>query len=73
MKIENTTFYYWGAHIVGPGYADPIQFPSGNPYGTSLTSNNGALKPDEVALAAARFQGKRVAEVAAQLLAGRSK
>jgi len=69
----NTTFYHWGAIIVGPGYADPIQFQSGNPYGASFTSNNGALKPDEVALAAARFQGRRVAEVAAQWIAGRDK
>jgi NAD(P)H dehydrogenase (quinone) len=69
----NTTFYHWGAIIVGPGYLDPIQFQSGNPYGVSFTSNNGALKPDEVALAAARFQGKRVVEVAAQFLAGRGK
>jgi NAD(P)H dehydrogenase (quinone) len=67
----NTTFYHWSAIIVGPGYADPIQFQSGNPYGVSFTSNNGALKPDEVALSAARFQGRRVAEVAAQFLAGR--
>jgi NAD(P)H dehydrogenase (quinone) len=67
----NTTFYHWGAIIVGPGYADPIQFQSGNPYGTSFTSNNGALKPDETALAAGRFQGKRVAEVAARFLAPR--
>jgi NAD(P)H dehydrogenase (quinone) len=66
----NTTFYHWGAIIVGPGYADPIQFQSGNPYGTSFTSNNGALKPDEVALNAARFQGKRVAQVAAQFVSG---
>jgi NAD(P)H dehydrogenase (quinone) len=68
----NTTFYHWGAIIVGPGYADPIQFQSGNPYGVSFTSNNGTLKPDETALAAARFQGRRVAEVAAQFLAGRA-
>jgi len=67
----NTTFYHWSAIIVGPGYADPIQFQSGNPYGVSFTSNNGALKPDEVALNAARFQGRRVAEVTAQFLAGR--
>lgn len=67
----NTIFYHWGALIVGPGYADPIQFQSGNPYGTSFTSENGKLKPDEVALAAARFQGRRVAELAAQFLAGR--
>jgi NAD(P)H dehydrogenase (quinone) len=69
----NTTFYHWGALIVGPGYADPIQFQAGNPYGTSFTSNNGALKPDEVALAAARFQGRRVAEVAAQFRSGSGK
>jgi NAD(P)H dehydrogenase (quinone) len=67
----NNTFYHWGAIIVGPGYADPIQFQSGNPYGVSFQSNNGALKPDEVALSAARFQGRRVAEITAQLVAGR--
>ncbi len=67
----NTTFYHWGAIIVSPGYADPIQFQSGNPYGASFTSNNGALKPDEVALAAARFQGRRVTEIAAQYHANR--
>jgi NAD(P)H dehydrogenase (quinone) len=27
----NTTFYHWGAIIVGPGYADPIQFQAGIP------------------------------------------
>ena len=67
----NTTFYHWGAIIVGPGYADPIQFKAGNPYGASFTSNNGALKPDETALEAARFQGRRVAELAAQFVNGR--
>jgi len=61
----NNTFYHWGSIIVGPGYADPIQFQSGNPYGTSHTSQNGTVPPDEVALDAARFQGKRVAEVTA--------
>jgi NAD(P)H dehydrogenase (quinone) len=69
----NTTFYHWGAIIVGLGYADPIQFQAGNPYGASFTSNNGALKPDELALAAARFQGKRITEVAAQFVAGHRK
>ena len=69
----NTTFYHWGAIIVGPGYADPIQFKAGNPYGTSFTSNNGALKPDETALEAARFQGRRVAELAIQFIDGRKK
>lgn len=59
----NNVFYSWGSIIVAPGYADPIQFQSGNPYGTSFTSQNGTVAPDEVALSAARFQGKRVAEV----------
>ena len=59
----NNVFYSWGSIIVAPGYADPIQFQSGNPYGSSFTSQNGTVAPDEVALSAARFQGKRVAEV----------
>lgn len=59
----NNVFYSWGSIIVAPGYADPIQFQSGNPYGSSFTSQNGTISPDEVALNAARFQGKRVAEV----------
>lgn len=69
----NNIFYSWGCIIVAPGYADPIQFQAGNPYGASFVSNNGASKPDEVALAAARFQGKRITEVTAQFLAGRGK
>lgn len=68
----NNIFYSWGCIIVAPAYADPIQFQAGNPYGASFTSNNGELKPDEVALKAANFQGKRVAEVSAQFLAGRT-
>jgi len=68
----NTTFYHWGAIIVSPGYLDPIQFQTGNPYGVSFVSNNGELKPDENALAAARFQGRRVAEITAQFLKGRA-
>lgn len=59
----NNVFYSWGSIIVAPSYADPIQFQSGNPYGSSFTSQNGTISPDEVALNAARFQGKRVAEV----------
>ena len=67
----NTIFYHWGAIIVAPGYVDPIQFQSGNPYGVSFTSQNGAVSPDEVAINAARFQGRRVAEVTAQFLKGK--
>jgi NAD(P)H dehydrogenase (quinone) len=69
LTALNNTFYHWGAIIVAPGYADPIQFQSGNPYGASFTSNNGELSPDETALASARFQGKRVVEVASRFMA----
>ena len=62
----NTVFYHWNMIIVAPGYADPIQFQAGNPYGASFTSNNAQVDPDEIALAAAKFQGKRVAEIAAK-------
>lgn len=68
----NTMFYHWGMLVVAPGYVDPIQFQSGNPYGVSFTSNNGQNDPDETALAAARFQGRRVAEVAAQFINGKA-
>ena len=68
LTALNNTFYHWGAIIVGPGYADPIQFQSGNPYGTSFTSNNGELDPDEVAINAAKFQAKRVVEVTEKFL-----
>jgi NAD(P)H dehydrogenase (quinone) len=68
----NNTFYHWGAIIVAPGYIDPIQFQAGNPYGVSFTSNNGQLKPDDVAMAAAKFQGRRVVAVTAQFLAGQN-
>ena len=64
------TFYHWGGIIVPPGYTDPIQFQSGNPYGTSHVAGDGA--PGEVALQAARHQGRRVVEVTATLKAGRA-
>lgn len=59
----NNTFYHWGSIIVSPGYADKIQFETGNPYGVSFQSNNGELDPDDKTLQAAMFQAKRVVEV----------
>lgn len=61
-------FYHWGGVIVPPGYTDPIQFQSGNPYGTSHTVSSGP--PDEVALDAARYQARRAVTVATALKAG---
>ena len=71
ILATNTHFYHWGMIIVSPAYADKIQFESGNPYGASFTSQNGKLEPDETALESARFQGKRVSEVAGQFINGK--
>ena len=66
----NNTFYHWGAIIVPPGYADPIQFQAGNPYGTGHVSANGANPPGEVDLAAIAFQARRATEIGAALKRG---
>ncbi|WP_405798483.1 NAD(P)H:quinone oxidoreductase [Streptomyces sp. NBC_01506] len=68
LALANT-FYHWGGVIVPPGYTDPVQFKSGNPYGTSHVVGDGV--PDEVALQAARYQARRAVDVAALLKAGR--
>ena len=66
----NNTFYHWGCVIVAPGYADPIQFQAGNPYGASHTSNNGTVPPGEVELASVAFQAKRATQIGAALKRG---
>ncbi|GAA4560834.1 NAD(P)H:quinone oxidoreductase [Planotetraspora kaengkrachanensis] len=67
----NNTFYHWGSIIVPPGYADPIQFQMGNPYGASHTSNNAEIPPGEVELAAMEFQTRRVVEITGTFKRGR--
>ncbi|MGK5671811.1 NAD(P)H:quinone oxidoreductase [Micromonospora sp. URMC 106] len=69
LALANT-FYHWGGIIVPPGYTDPVQFQSGNPYGTSHVVGDGP--PGEVALQAARYQARRVVDTAACLKAGRA-
>jgi NAD(P)H dehydrogenase (quinone) len=64
------TFYHWGGIIVPPGYTDPVQFKSGNPYGTSHVAGEGA--PGDVSLEAARHQARRAVDTAAALKAGTS-
>lgn len=67
----NNIFYHWGCILVPPGYTDQSVFDSGgNPYGTSLYANLPKEEWDQV-LAAARHQGRRLAEVTAALLRGR--
>lgn len=63
----NNVFYHWGSIIVPPGYTDPLLFPAGgNPYGTSWPSGSGET-PDEATLKAARYQGRRLVDVATRL------
>ncbi len=69
LALSNV-FYHWGGIIVPPGYTDPIQFQSGNPYGTSHVAGEGA--PDDVAREAARHQARRAVDVAAALKSGRA-
>ena len=64
--------YHFGGIVVPPGYADPVQFEAGNPYGASHTSNNGTMPPGELELTAARFTGWRATTVGRQLRAGRA-
>jgi NAD(P)H dehydrogenase (quinone) len=55
-----------GLIIVPTGYADPSVFKAGTPYGASTVSGVNPL-PTEDDVAVARFQGKRVAQVAGRL------
>lgn len=57
-------FYHWGAVIVPPGFTDATVYAAGgNPYGTAATGGEGAA----AALAAARHQGRRLADFARRL------
>ena len=73
---EATVISLWNplAHlgfiIVPTGYADPAMFAgAGSPYGASVVSGHPPSGPSEAELAVARFQGKRVAQVAKKLIA----
>ncbi|MBJ8338094.1 NAD(P)H:quinone oxidoreductase [Antrihabitans sp. YC3-6] len=63
-------FYHWGGIIVPPGYTDPVQFETGNPYGTSHAASSGP--PSDVTLRAAHYQARRVVDIAAALKLGRA-
>ncbi len=69
LALSNV-FYHWGGIIVPPGYTDPIQYQSGNPYGTSHVSGGGP--PTDVALEAARYQARRVVDTTTALKIGRA-
>lgn len=57
------TLYHWGAIVVAPGYTDESIVPAGgNPYGTAHASAGGP--PGADVIAAARYQGRRLAAIA---------
>jgi NAD(P)H dehydrogenase (quinone) len=56
-----------GLILVPTGYADPVLFKAGTPYGASSVSGTNSAPPSADDLEVARFQGKRVARVAAAL------
>ncbi|PRZ41029.1 NAD(P)H dehydrogenase (quinone) [Antricoccus suffuscus] len=59
-----------GGIVVPPGYTEPSQFITGNPYGASHTSNNGQIPPDADALQSAWVTGNRATRVARALRLG---
>ena len=60
----NTVLYHWGSIVLPLGYTDETVNVTGNPYGTSWVSRKGST-PDDDAVATARYQGRRLARVAA--------
>ncbi|SPT63356.1 MULTISPECIES: NAD(P)H:quinone oxidoreductase [Actinomadura] len=70
LSLANV-FYHWGALIVPPGFTDPAVYAAGgNPYGTSATGPQDGDGMDPAPLEAARYQGRRLVQVTARLLAG---
>ena len=64
-----TPMMHLGMILVTPGYTDPAMFSGGSPYGaTAVVGGANDQPPAENDLAAARHQGKRVAEVTTKLL-----
>jgi NAD(P)H dehydrogenase (quinone) len=66
-----TPMAHLGLILVPLGYADPILFQAGTPYGASSISGQNSAPPTENDLTVARFQGKRVTQVASALKAAR--
>lgn len=73
-EVTSLSLYPVMAHlgliIVAPGFADAAMFKgAGTPYGASVVSGNPPSGPTAEELDVARFQGRRVVEVAAKLIA----
>jgi NAD(P)H dehydrogenase (quinone) len=64
-----TPMAHLGLILVPLGYADPALFRAGTPYGASSVSGQNSQPPTADDLEVARFQGRRVAQVASALKA----
>ncbi len=60
-----------GLILVPTGYADPVMFRAGTPYGASSVSGTNSAPPSADDLEVARFQGKRVTRIATALKTAR--
>lgn len=68
----NNVFYHWGSIIVPVGYTDKALYAAGgNPYGVSYSDPHGGELPEEK-LAAARYQGQKIARFAGVLAKARN-
>ena len=71
-ETTNLSMYNFMAHlgliIVPLGYADPSMFKAGTPYGASTVSGQTSQPPMEDDLEVARYEGRRLTEVAGALL-----
>jgi NAD(P)H dehydrogenase (quinone) len=74
-EMTITSLYAPMAHLglilVPTGYADPVLFKAGTPYGASSVSGSNSAPPGADDLEVARFQGKRITRIAAALKAAR--
>jgi NAD(P)H dehydrogenase (quinone) len=71
LALHNV-FYHWGSIIVPLGYTDKLLYAAGgNPYGVSFSDGRGKPLPEEK-LAAARYQGQRIAKFAGILATSRA-
>lgn len=63
LSLSNV-FYHWGSVLVPPGYTDEVMAAAGgNPYGTTYASDRRGADI-QLALAAARHQGRRLTQYA---------
>ena len=71
LALYNTV-HHFGGIVVTPGYTDPVQFITGNPYGTSHVAGQGDIPVSDDTRTAARYQGTRVTRLTAARVASQA-